>query len=275
MSAILLPLALPLGLALAIAALARLAAGPLWGLRLASAAIPLAFLAAWAWFRGVETMPAGPLDLPSHVALGGLLAGVALDALDARRRWRWSVMAAMSLICVWALLGRPGAWPASAEASTRLLLSGGVALLVWGLTFGRLDRGRIKGAEAGALLAALALGATGIAAASGASTMVWPALGLAMAAAGFVAVAWPMGLPMGAAGTLGGGGALLALGQGVGQAWPGTLAPLVVLSLALFAGPTVARLPGGDRWRPLWVFLMAVLPAGLAVVLTLALASPH
>lgn len=271
MSTVFLPLALPFGLALAIAALARLAAGDGWGRRLASATVPVAFLAVWAWFRGVETMPGGPLDLPSHVALGGLLAGGILDATDARRRWRWSVMAAMSLICVWALLGHPADLPAAASDIVGLIGGALIALLIWGLMLGRLDLGRARGADGAALLAALALGTAGVAAATGASTVVWPALGLSMAALGFLAIAWPMGLPLGAAGAMGGGGAALTLAQGVAQGWGGAVVPLLILALGLFAGPTVSRLPGGERWRPLWLFLLVLLPGGLAGALALAL----
>lgn len=284
----LIPYALPFGLTLALASLLRLVGGPETGARLAGVALPAGFLAAWALFRGIDPAPRDVLDLALHIALGGALLGVALDALHAGRRTALAAAAVFALVCTWAAVDFPLHWPTGADLARRGV-EGGLLLLAWALTLGRLAqiaRHPEDTAEAVALLAGLAGGLALIAAAAGASGVTGaapgdsgiarPALGLACAGLGLLA---PLAIPagtarLGLAGLLGGGGALLALGQALALVWPVTTAPLVVLGLGLFAGPTVRRLPGPPRLRPLWTLVLALACGGLGAALMLGLGPP-
>lgn len=267
-----LPLALPFGFALALAAVLRLLGGTGSGARMAGVAVPAGFLAAWAWYRGLTLSPDGLLGLTAHFALGGALLGLLLDATGRGPRLRAAAGAVFLAVCAWASLGTPTALPGSQVARVEFLILAVVLAVVWAVTLWRLERHHPveRGASGVSLLVALAAGAAMVAAIADAAPVLGPSLGLAAAAAGFLAVAWPMRLPLGAAATFGGAGAILGLAQGLGASWPGTIAPLAVLALALWAGPTARRLPGPEVLRPLWTLALALLPAGLAAVVALA-----
>ncbi|MGC2856907.1 hypothetical protein ACM64Y_15650 [Novispirillum sp. DQ9] len=269
-------LALPFGLALAAAAALRLAGGADVGGRLSGAAVPAGFLAAWTWMHGLTLVPAGLTEVAVHIALGGALAGLALDAAGARPGWRALVGAAFVAAGVAAATGLVGvARPMPADgAATGMLVLTVVALgAAWVATLIRLRRlgGPGDGGEGAALLAALAGGLGLTAAAAGAPGIAAPAAALAAAALGFLAMSLPLGLPLAGGAVLGGGGALLGLAQALAVDWPGTVVPLLILGLGLFAGGTVGRLPGGPRLRPLWMLLLAFLPGLLAAATALAL----
>lgn len=265
------PYALPLGIVLSLAGVMRLAGGADTGARLAGLALPAGFLAAWAWFRGLTWAPAGTLDLTAHIALGGALLGLVVDVTTARARWRVMATLLFLAVCVWATLGCPTALPSGRTALIELTIQAVLLTAGWAVVLFRLGthcRGT-RGVEAMALMVPLALGLAGIGFIAGAP-VVAPALGLAVAALGFLVLAVPLGLPLSAAACLGGGGALLGLTQALVMDWPGTLAPALVLALGLYAGPTARHLPGAERLHPLWTGLLALLPAGLALLTALA-----
>ncbi len=280
MSHVALFLALPFGLALAAAAALRLAGGSDVGARLSGVAVPAGFLAAWTWLHGLTLVPAGLTGVAAHIALGGALAGLALDAPAARRGWRVIVGAVFVAAGVWAATGLVGAiTPAPTDGAARATLLVTIAALAaaWIGTLVRLrshslpGTGTEGGAEGAALLAALAAGLGLTAAAVGATGIAAPAAGLAAAALGFLALAAPLRLPFSGGAVLGGGGALLGLAQALAIEWPGTVIPLLILGLGLFAGGTAGRLPGAPRWRPLWVLGLALLPGLLAAAMAIAL----
>lgn len=275
-------LLLPFGLALAAAAALRLAGGAEIGGRLSGAAVPAGFLAGWTWLHGLTLVPAGLTEVAVHIALGGALAGLALDASGARPGWRGLVGAGFVAAGVWSATGLVGAlhpMPSGGGAKAMVLLTAAALAVAWIITLARLRRfgGPVvgaaegRGAEGAALLAALAGGLGLTAAAAGAASIAAPAAGLAAAALGFLLMSLPLSLPFAGGAALGGGGALLGLAQALAVDWPGTVVPLLILALGLFAGGTAARLPGGDRLRPLWMLLLAFLPGLLAAATALAL----
>lgn len=287
------PYALPFGLTLALASLLRLVGGPETGARISGIALPAGFLAAWALFRGIDPAPRDALDLALHIALGGALLGMALDALRARPWMGLTGAAILAATGVWAAVAFPLRVPAG-DALVRHLLVAAPLLAAWLLTLGRLavvagrppQRGDGGPADSVALLTGLAGGLALIAAAAGLagttgaapgdSGIARPALGLACAGLGLLApLVAPAGMArLGQAGLLGGGGALLGLAQALVLVWPVTTAPLAVLGLGLFAGPTARRLPGPARLRPLWILLLTLACGGLGAVLMLALGRP-
>lgn len=278
MSQIVVFLLLPFGLALAAAAALRLAGGAEIGGRLSGAAVPAGFLAGWTWLHGLTLVPAGLTEVAVHIALGGALAGLALDAAGARPGWRGLVGAGFVAAGVWAATGLVGAvhpMPPDGAGKAVVFVTVIALAVAWVVTLLRLRRhgggGPGEGAEGAALLAALAGGLGLTAAAAGASAIAAPAAGLAAAALGFLIMSLPLGLPFSGGAVLGGGGALLGLAQALAVDWPGTVVPLLILALGLAAGGTVARLPGGGRLRPLWMLLMAFLPGLLAAATALAL----
>lgn len=281
------PYALPFGVALALASLLRLVGGAETGARLAGVALPAGFLAAWALFRGVSLAPRDVLDLALHVALGGALLGLVLDALRPRPVISGLAAAVFAVVCVWAAADFPlrltladGAWLRQGVAALMLLTA-------WALALGRLAgaartaegqaeaTASLAGLAAGVALVAVAAGVAGVTGATaGDSGLARPAGGLAMAALGLLAVMAAQsgaGLRLGMAGLLGGGGALLALAQALVVLWPVTAAPLAVLGLGLFAGPTARRLPGPPTVTPLWTLVLTLLVGLLAGLLMLAL----
>lgn len=269
-------LALPFGLALAAAAALRLTGGGDVGARLSGAAVPAGFLAGWTWLNGLTFVPTGLADVAAHIALGGALAGLVLDAAGARPGWRMLVGTGFVAAAVWAATGLAGALtPIPAEAAARAALVVVVLGLAvaWAGTLLRLRRHGSpgSGADGAALLAALAGGLALTALAAGATGIAAAAGALAGASLGFLALALPLGLPLAGGAILGGGGALLGLAQALVVDWPGTVVPLLILGLALFAGGTVTRLPGGPRLQPAWMLLLALLPGLLAAAMALAL----
>ncbi|MFA7428951.1 MAG: hypothetical protein WCZ23_02215 [Rhodospirillaceae bacterium] len=275
MSQVAIFLALPFGLALAAAAALRLAGGDGAGARLSGAAVPAGFLAAWTWLHGLTLVPSGLVEVAAPVALGGALAGLALDATAARPGWRMIVGAVFVAAGVWAATGLVGAVsqpPADAPAKAALWVGIIALTAAWTGTLLRLRRySASNGAEGAALLAALAAGLGLTAAALGAMPIAAPAAGLAASALGFMVLAGPLGLPLAGGAVLGGGGALLGLTQALAVDWPGSIIPLIVLALGLFAGGTAQRLPGAARWRPAWMLALALLPGLLAAATALAL----
>jgi hypothetical protein len=282
------PLALPFGLTLAGASLLRLAGGG----GVAGVALPAGFLAAWALVRGLEVAPADVLGLAPHVALGGALWGLGLDLWrpprGLARLLALLLAAGFGLVCLGATALFPLHGPAPGAAGgfglrTVLLLA------AWAVVLGRLrwlDRAAGRSGEAVAVLAGLAGGLALVAAAAAVAGITGAApgaAGVARPALGLAAAALALGVPglrpgarptgdggLGWAGLLGGGGAVLALGQGVALTWPSTLLPLAVLGLALFAGPTARRLPGGGGAAAAWTLLLALSCGGLAALVMLA-----
>lgn len=280
------PYALPFGVALALASLLRLVGGAEVGGRLAGVAVPGGFLAAWILFRGATLAPRDVLDLAPHVALGGALLGLVLDAWRPRRPVVALAVGVFALAGLWAAVLFPLRLPDAAEmvglAPAMLALAA-----AWALALGRLGvlaAPEGGAAEATALLAALAAGVALVAVAAGLSGLTGaapghsgiarPAAGLAAAALGLLPLAVWQGARLGWAGLLGGGGALLALAQALGLVWPASAVPLAVLLLALFAGPTARRLPGPPALAPLWSVVLALATGVVAALVMLALAGP-
>ncbi len=230
----------PFALALALAALA----GALGVGRVASLALGIGFLSAYALFEGVAPFPppAAKQKLFYLVAFG-VVAGLAIDLLN-RPAWlsRAAVVAfplACALWFAWRRLGGSMELGDLGFAASLLGLWAGGALLLF-----RLDRvGQAQGAvPAGILLIAAALGAFGVSI-LGASITLALSAGAAAAAAGgltlwgyLVWIVKGRASPFGAAAVLGGGGALVALAGIMVLYTPGIgKIPLVLLLLCLFA----------------------------------------
>ncbi|SOD89637.1 hypothetical protein [Caenispirillum bisanense] len=260
-----LSLALPFLVAVAVAGVLRLSAGPERGGRLTGAGLAVGFLGWWLWARGLSPMVAEPIHLAPHVTLGGLLLGAAADGWIGRRAAAWAVAAVFSAACLWALAGMPGDLAAVAAQGLPLLA---VAAL-WGLSVAVPARAATTAPAALLLLAMAALGLAGAAAAFGVAGVTAAALALAAASLGVLvwgpaAAAQPGWVP-----ALAGGGTFTALAAALVAAEPGAAGPLAVLALVFLAEPTAARLPaGGARLatlaRPLWLAAVAAVPAALA-----------
>lgn len=260
------------GVAVLATATLRLLGGSGTGARIAGVGLPIGFLSAWGWFVGVNFPPEGTFGLTSYIALGGMVLGVVLDTLAARRWLRLPATLGFVGLCVWLALGQPTGWPPTPVTRIELVLATILLCVVWLVLLARLKADRVpgRGADGVMMILMLALGLGLVALQAEAMMVAGPALAMAAAAAGCLVVSWPMRLPLPLSAAFGGGGAVLGLAQALAASWPGTVVPLLVLSLILFVGPTVRRLPRAARLSPLWFGLLGTLPVGLAVLLAFA-----
>lgn len=192
MTDMVLSLALPLLVALAVSGVVRLSAGPRRGARLMGVGLGAGFLAWWLWARGVE--PFGnltPLGTAPMLTFVGLVAGALANAMLAERRAAaWGVAAGFGLVGLWLLLDLPSSIAAiNGKGMPALVLIALVAVVIHGL-----GRARERAPSAPALL--LTVACVGLA---GAATVleargVAPAA-LALAAATLGVLPW---LPAGA-----------------------------------------------------------------------------
>ncbi len=259
-------LLLPFAASAATGGLLRLLGGPGRGAALAGLAVPVGFLAGWAWAYGLPVWPPRTaLAQVPYVALAGGIAGAAAAVLSLRRTGLLLVLLGFAAVAAWSALGRP-TW-----MSWALALKAGLLLAAWLVALLRLESRPPKEPTATVMLAMLALGVAVVAQAAGAPGAS-AAAALAAAAAGFLAWNWIAGFPFLAPALLGGAGAVVALGGALalaGTAWPPALA---VLLLILFADDTAARLPSGAGLlrrvaQPLWLAALCLLPIALAFAL--------
>lgn len=267
-----LTLLLAFGVAVLSAALLRLIGGPGAGGRIAGVGLPIGFLAAWGWFVGLNFPPEGTFGLTSYIALGGVFLGTALDAMAVRRWPRLIATLSFVTLCVWLALGSPDRMPATPVARIELVLAAIILVVMWLglLTRLKADHAPGKGADGVMLILLLGAGLGLVALQAEAPAVAGPCLALAMAAAGTLIVVWPMRLPLPLSAAYGGGGAVLGLAQSLAGSRPGTVVPLLVLSLILFVGPTARRLPKATILSPLWFLSLGSIPVGLATVLAYA-----
>ncbi|WP_343868408.1 hypothetical protein, partial [Caenispirillum bisanense] len=219
-----LSLALPFLVAVAVAGVLRLSAasGGAAG-RLGGAGLVAGFLGWWLWARGLSPAVGEVLHLAPHVMLGGLLLGAVADGWLDRRPPAWAVAALFAVVCLWALAGRP---VAAAELGAQgLTVTAGPAAL-WLLVTLALSR-RIEAAVAAAPLLLLAVACLGLAAppaALGQGAVAGAALALAAATLGLLVWGPAVTAAPGWIVTLGGGGTFVTLAAALLAATPAAAA---------------------------------------------------
>ena len=270
-----LPYLIPFGVALAAAGVLRLVTGPDRGAHIAGISILIGFAAAWNWLLLMPWIPYDTLSRVVHIAIGGFMAGLALDLMQLRRTWAVAIIIVFALGCVWAtisgaLLGAP---PDEAGGWLRF----GLYILVWLGLFARLNTLKQEGPTALVTVLMLAMGLGLIGQMSGEGAIAAAAYCLAAALTGYLVLVWALALAIGDAVVLGGGGAVLGLAMALAE--PDSTASavaLLFLLLVLFADGTAKRLPLGPSalrpaLYPLALIGVAILPVSMAAIISFLL----
>lgn len=268
-----LSLALPLLVALAVSGIVRLSAGPERGARLLGAGLPAGFLAWWLWANGLGRAVEDGVAVAPVAALVGLVGGGLLNAVVPHRPTAWACAVLIAALAPWALAGGPLTGAGLSAAAGAMA----IAVLPVAAALAGLGRARESGAPALLLLGITAAGLAGLAAALDRPVAAGAALALAVAVPGVLPWLPAAATPAGWIVTLSGGGVLAVLAGALLLATPAAALPLAVLALALLAEPTAERLPTGSGplaaiARRGWLVVLAALPAGLAVLLAAAVA---
>jgi hypothetical protein len=275
----LLPYFIPFGVALAAAGALRLVAGPDKGARYAGISVVIGFAAAWNWLLLAPWVPFDALSRVIHIAIGGSIAGLALDLVTLRRSWAIVIVAAVFVLgCVWATIS--GALIGAPPDDTAGWLLFGLYLFVWLGLLVRLDVLKREGPAALVTVFMLAIGLGLVAQMSGEGAVGAAAYALAAAFAGLLALSWILSLAVGNVIVLGGGGAVLGLAMALAE--PGSKASVIALIFLLlvpFADGTAKRLPLGpaamrSALYPLALIGVSALPVSLAGVIAFLLAGP-
>ena len=279
MAGTLLPYFIPFGVALAAAGALRLVAGPDKGARYAGISVVIGFAAAWNWLLLAPWVPFDALSRVIHIAIGGSIAGLALDLVTLRRSWAIVIVAAVFVLgCVWATIS--GALIGAPPDDTAGWLRFGLYLFVWFGLLARLDVLKREGPAALVTVFMLAIGLGLVAQMSGEGAVGAAAYALAAAFAGLLALSWILSLAVGNGIVLGGGGAVLGLAMAMAE--PGSKASVIALIFLLlvpFADGTAKRLPLGpaavrSALYPLALIGVSALPVSLAGVIAFLLAGP-
>jgi len=275
----LLPYFIPFGVALAAAGALRLVAGPDKGARYAGISVVIGFAAAWNWLLLAPWVPFDALSRVIYIAIGGSIAGLALDLVALRRSWAIVIVAAVFVLgCVWATIS--GALIGAPPDDTAGWLLFGLYLFVWLGLLVRLDVLKREGPAALVTVFMLAIGLGLVAQMSGEGAVGAAAYALAAAFAGLLALSWILSLAVGNVIVLGGGGAVLGLAMALAE--PGSKASVIALIFLLlvpFADGTAKRLPLGpaamrSALYPLALIGVSALPVSLAGVIAFLLAGP-
>lgn len=274
----LLPYFIPFGVALAAAGTLRLVAGPDKGARYAGISVLIGFAAAWDWLLQAPWVPFDVFSRVIHIAIGGSIAGLALDLVAVRRSWAIAISAAFFLGCAWATIS--GALLGAPPDETAGWLRFGLYLFVWFGLLARLDVLKREGPTALVTVFMLAIGLGLVAQMSGEGVVGAAAYALAASFAGLLALSWILSLAVGNIIVLGGGGAVLGLAMALAE--PGSKASVIALIFLLlvpFADGTAKRLPLGPAAMrpalyPLALIGVSALPVSLAGVIAFLLAGP-
>ena len=265
-------------MALAAAGALRLVAGPDKGARYAGISVVIGFAAAWNWLLLAPWVPFDALSRVIHIAIGGSIAGLALDLVILRRSWAIVFAAVFVLGCVWATIS--GALIGAPPDDTAGWLRFGLYLFVWLGLLARLDVLKREGPAALVTVFMLAIGLGLVAQMSGEGAVGAAAYALAAAFAGLLAISWVLSLAVGNVIVLGGGGAVLGLAMALAE--PGSKASVIALIFLLlvpFSDGTAKRLPLGpaamrSALYPLALIGVSALPVSLAAVIAFLLAGP-
>lgn len=266
-------------MALAAAGALRLVAGPDKGARYAGISVVIGFAAAWNWLLLAPWVPFDALSRVIYIAIGGSIAGLALDLVALRRSWAIVIVAAVFVLgCVWATIS--GALIGAPPDDTAGWLLFGLYLFVWLGLLVRLDVLKREGPAALVTVFMLAIGLGLVAQMSGEGAVGAAAYALAAAFAGLLVLSWILSLAVGNVIVLGGGGAVLGLAMALAE--PGSKASVIALIFLLlvpFADGTAKRLPLGpaamrSALYPLALIGVSALPVSLAGVIAFLLAGP-
>jgi hypothetical protein len=275
----LLPLAVPLGVALAATAAIRLLGGRLLGgagARWAGLGVALGFVAGWTALLDQPWVPADALSRVLHIGVGGVVLGVALDLVGPRRLVGHGLVAVYAVGC--ALASAAGGLSIKTIGLDQIVVVGVLAVL-WFATIAKL-RALAEHPPTGLTVAvAAALGLAILAAIVGDRAVVMAAAALALPLLGFAAVSALRPLPMTGVVVAVTGGILTAVGWAFDRRHPGAVPALALLILVLFAARTAQRIPmpRAKIRGVLYVLALAgvcAIPIVLAAILTLAALPP-
>ncbi len=275
MAGALLPYFIPFGVALAAGGALRLALGSERNVLFGAIAILFGFAAAWQWLLPQPWVPIDGASRVIHIAIGGFVAGTALNLLQPGRKVHIAAAAVFALGSVWASVTGALLGPPPDEAGAWLRLA--IYLVLWGLLLRRLYALRDEGPSALVLLfmLSLGLGLAGQMSGDGATAAV--AYCFAAAVAGYMALAWVLAFPLGLAAIFGAGGAVMAVAMALAAPVAQTSSiALLFLILVPLADGTAKRLPLGPApLRPATypLALMAVAALPVAVAATVAFLS--
>jgi len=258
---------LPLAVAFVLTGVLRFAFSPARGAQVACAGVGFGFLVGYLATLGLPAWPlAGALQKLALIAAAGLVVGLVLDVMRAG-------VASVRVLGVLGLIGAL-AWVfetqvRQAEPSGLIepaLIAAGGALVLWRLA-GRRD----EGVPPAVTVIVAALGLAGVALVSASLSIAQLAGALAAAIGGFALWSWPVArFSFAAGGTFAALIPLLALAAITTLLTKAPVWVLAPLILVFFADLVSNRLPAGSgRWRealqPVYLAVIAALPAGLAV----------
>lgn len=271
---VLAPLSFAFGLSMCVACLMRLVGGPEYGRVLATGGIPVGFLAGVAWISGLPSADVGSFSgYVLYTVLGGACLGIVLDILKVQRLLRTVSIVGFVGLCVWMHMGFPTHLPRGIVTRVEFLVAMTLLFVSWLVILLVLDRHQARAETAQGFIALLAMAVAigAIAAIYRAEAVVGPAFVLVFSVAAVALLVYPLGAQLSSIVVLGGGGALFGLIQGMGARWPGSLFPLALASLCLFAAPTARRIPGPARLRVVWTCVLAIIPLGMSLLISLSL----
>ena len=276
LSGTLLPYFIPFGVSLAIAGGLRLALGPERGALVAGLGILIGFAAAWNWLLLAPWVPFDALSRVMHIAIGGVVLGLALDFIEVRRLWFVGLVTAYALGSIWATLTGAILGPPPEESAGWLRF--GLFCAAWLIMLARLSILKREGPTTLVFVFMFALGLGLVGQMSGEGAAAATAYCLAAALGGYLVLVWVLALPVGHVTVLGGSGAVLALAMALVE--PGSETVLIALAflfLVLFADGTARRLPLGPAalrpaFYPLALLAVALLPVSIAATIAFLLA---
>ncbi|GGB98968.1 hypothetical protein GCM10011352_26410 [Marinobacterium zhoushanense] len=198
---------LPLLLSLGLTGLLRLVLGPVFGARLAAAAIAVSFLICQALIQAPVFPPRSSSQKLPYLVAGALLLGLLIDSLDLKARVQQTAMAVLALAGIgWLLYGR----------FDRIDIAGWILLpMLFAATLLAQHRclARRDSLDGGILLLLASAGTGAIALIGASASMAQTCFALMAATGGFLLWNWPtLRFPLNATAQLSALTALLALG---------------------------------------------------------------
>jgi hypothetical protein len=263
-------LAIPVFVTILVAVLVRLIGGS--GTRAASIGLPAGGIAAYAILPGWPwAPPTAPLDQIAWLAVGGALAGLAIDITTRGRLTATVVALVWPALAIAYLVGFE--WPSGPD---RNLYRFGEASVVLGLLLARMEQIRDTGIAAPVGLAVVAAGLGAVAWVSGMPQTAMFAFVMAAAGLGWVVCNWPnRRLAFGATGLLGWGGVIMALAAHMALSAQVNGFIVLIVLLGLVVEPLARGLVTGNSLTraeaiaPLAVGVLIAVPAAIAVALVL------
>jgi len=270
MLALILPYVVPFGATIAFAGLLRVVGGSERGGRTAGVSIVGGFLLGWYWTIGPTWWPVDALTRVPHIALGGAMLGLILDAFQPSRKWVAACVIIFGIACGWMSVQGELVFIPPREIESYAVFA--LIFVVWVLVLTRLGN---PASNSSGTLVNLIVSVVGIACIAGLyqNTYLMHAGTIFLTSLlGYLILVWTIGLSCGYAVVFGAGGLVLALAVALVQSHPETWLAVAMLLLVLFADRTARRVLRGPDWLlsfayPTILFLVSCLPVMFAVAL--------